>query len=482
MAGLIHRGKRWLYLVHRWIGIVSCLLLAMWFISGVVMMYVPYPSLTAAERMEGLTAIDWGAVEGPPPFASRPAGQPITLEQSSIGPVWRIPGDRDLAVSASDGHAVAVNDQVEAETIAMRFGHAGVRESGLIERDQWTVSGGFDRYRPLWKVALDTADARVLYVASTSGAVVQDTRGRERFWNWLGSVPHWLYPTALRKDQPLWRQVVLWTSGLGIVGAISGMWIGILRARFRRHYKGGRIVPYRGWQRWHHIFGLVGGALLCTWIVSGWLSVDPGRWFASIGLGEAQFAAYAGSTSPPKIDWSRVRTLPVAEGVRRARLFGAAGRWVLALEQPSATTVVDPETLRPLRFAPADLTRRSALLVPGAPIKAAQVLTHADNYWYDAKGPVELPVLRVKFDDARGTWVHLSLATGEVLGELDARRRTYRWVYDGLHRWDFDGLITRRPLWDIWMLIWLIAGTIVSVSGVVVGWRRLALKRRRAIT
>jgi uncharacterized iron-regulated membrane protein len=40
-----HRAKRWLYIIHRWIGIFSCLLFAVWFLSGLVMIYVPYPAL-----------------------------------------------------------------------------------------------------------------------------------------------------------------------------------------------------------------------------------------------------------------------------------------------------------------------------------------------------------------------------------------------------------------------------------------------------
>lgn len=479
MAGLVHRGKRWLYLIHRWIGICTCLLLAMWFLSGVVMMYVPFPSLTAQERMTGLAAIDWNTVQVQPSVVGNLSEQPVILEQTIAGPVWRIRGDRDSAVSASDGRSISAHDRAAAEQVAADFGHAGVRAASLIQRDQWTVSGGFDRYRPLWKIALDTPDDRIVYVASTSGAVVQDSRGPERFWNWLGSVPHWLYPTILRQNQPLWRQTVLWISGFGIVGAITGMWVGILRARFRRRYKGGRIILYRGWQRWHHIFGLVGGTLICTWMVSGWLSVDPGRWFASPGIGDAQLAAYAGKHHPVVVDWRRLQSLPAARDVRRVRLFAAAGRWVATLEGLSTTTVIDPETLRPLRFDKTDLTRRAALLVPGAPIESAKILTAADNYWYEAKGQVELPALRLKFGDAAKTWVHLSPRTGEVLGNLDQRRRLYRWAFGGLHRWDFDGLITRRPLWDLWMLIWSIAGTIVCASGVVIAWRRLAPKRRR---
>ena len=73
------------------------------------------------------------------------------------------------------------------------------------------------------------------------------------------------------------------------------MWIGVLRIRLRNRFKGGRMSPYRGWKRWHHWFGLTGGVLLTTWIVSGWLSVDPGRVFDSPGIGDEARAAYAGA-------------------------------------------------------------------------------------------------------------------------------------------------------------------------------------------
>jgi len=56
-------ARKWLYVIHRWVGIVSCLLFAIWFLSGLVMMYVPYPSLTDDERLGGLEEIDWGQVK-----------------------------------------------------------------------------------------------------------------------------------------------------------------------------------------------------------------------------------------------------------------------------------------------------------------------------------------------------------------------------------------------------------------------------------
>ncbi|MDF8361750.1 PepSY domain-containing protein, partial [Achromobacter anxifer] len=59
---LSSRAKRWLYLIHRWAGIVLCLFFAMWFISGMVMMYVGYPKLTPQERLAHLPPLDAAAI------------------------------------------------------------------------------------------------------------------------------------------------------------------------------------------------------------------------------------------------------------------------------------------------------------------------------------------------------------------------------------------------------------------------------------
>ena len=50
--------KRWLLLTHRWLGIGLCLFFLSWFVSGMVMMYVGYPKLTHAERLQHLPTLD----------------------------------------------------------------------------------------------------------------------------------------------------------------------------------------------------------------------------------------------------------------------------------------------------------------------------------------------------------------------------------------------------------------------------------------
>ena len=51
-----------LVLLHRWLGIGFCLLFAMWFASGIVMHFVPFPSLDEAARFAGLPPIDLSQV------------------------------------------------------------------------------------------------------------------------------------------------------------------------------------------------------------------------------------------------------------------------------------------------------------------------------------------------------------------------------------------------------------------------------------
>src|SRR5436190_12231811 len=88
-------GSRWLYFIHRWIGVGACLFFAMWFLSGLVMMYVPYPAYTQDERLEHLPSIEWAKVQVGPQAALAAAGvtafpDELRLEMAGLDPVWRI--------------------------------------------------------------------------------------------------------------------------------------------------------------------------------------------------------------------------------------------------------------------------------------------------------------------------------------------------------------------------------------------------------
>ena len=461
---------RWLFLTHRWVGIVTCLFFAMWFASGLVMLFVPYPALSPAARWQGATAIDWTRVDVAPPLAPGAAG--LVLEMRGAEPVWRIEqADGTIRTRAARRAAtLAPVDGRLARQAAAAFAGTSVRSTERLMRDQWTVAGGFDRHRPLWKVSLADPAGTVLYVSSATGLPVQRTTTSQRMWNWLGSVPHWLYPTILRQDQPLWRQVVLWVAGPGIAVALTGLWIGILRARFgQRRYRAGRISPYHGWMLWHHVSGLVGGLFLLSWIVSGWLSVDPGRLFAGTTTAPAALARYRALTMAPGLTLARLAA--TAPQARTVEIIGSAGQMRVVIDRASdRARILDAATLAAPHGGDRMWDHATGALVPDGRLWQVDRLGERDAYW---PATATLPVLRQRFDDPSRTWLYVDPATGEVLARQDRARRLYRWVLDLLHCCDWPWLIERRVLHDGMILILSAFGLILSVSGIRLGYRRV---------
>ena len=77
----MRHAKRWLYLVHRWLGVLLCSVFALWFISGIVMMYVGYPKLTPAERLEHLPPMRGVPIALEPAQALQAAGLQGPLQE-----------------------------------------------------------------------------------------------------------------------------------------------------------------------------------------------------------------------------------------------------------------------------------------------------------------------------------------------------------------------------------------------------------------
>lgn len=476
-------GRRWLYFIHRWVGIASALLFAMWFCTGLVMMYVPYPSLTPRERLVGLGSIDWSQVKVTPQEALGSVGvttwpKRFVLEMLDGHPVYRIWNKERLTVSAQDGGRIGSVSGHQAIEIAKGFGRwDGPATVQTVAQDQWTVAGGYNPNRPLYKVTLEDRPATTLYVSSRSGEVVLDTTRFERFWNWVGTVPHWIYFTEIRKDQPLWRQLILWTSGIGVVGAITGIWIGLLRLRLKRRYAHGKMTPYKGWMKWHHVGGLVTGVTVTTWIVSGWLSVNPNNWFTRSSPDAASVSRFAGHDAAafPFVP----ATAQIPDGMKEAKFAWVAGRPVVILSDPEMRrNILDGRAGQPTTVDQVALVSNAPMLLPDSRVTLRTRLDQEDVYWYGHHAEPRLPVLRIGFDDKDKTWFHIDATTGEVLGTMTQSDRTERWAFNFLHDFDLPVLLNSRPSWDI--LVWSLAtgGLVTSITSVVIGWRHLKRKKK----
>ena len=479
MRTAVRRLRRWLYLGHRWLGIASCVLFAIWFVSGVVMMYVAFPNLTKRERLAAQPDLAWSRVALTPDQAMAAAGlsrYPRELQLTMLDgePVYRIAdwkGPRQT-ISAVTGRAITGITADQALAVARHHPAAATPHLlGAVERDQWSVTARYDPDRPLYLVDLGDAAGTELYVSSRSGEIVLDTTRRERVWNWLGAIPHWIYLTVLRQDAPLWRQVVIWISGICMITALSGIWIGLLRAGLRRRYAGGRVTPYRGWMAWHHIVGLVAGVVVLTWMFSGWLSMNPFGWFAGRSDRSGALQRYTGHDAPTIAVALPARDRP---GVVEARFVWVDGSALLLLaHRDGAQSVVDPISGAARTLSQERLFAAAAGLLPGATMTLQQRLEQPDLYWYTHHQHRQLPVLRAGFDDPAQSWVYVDPASGEILGWSDRSARLRRWLFNALHSFDLPPLLAYRPAWDILVIVLSLSGLLISVSGVVIGWRRL---------
>uniref|UniRef100_UPI003137DC71 hypothetical protein n=1 Tax=Ferrovibrio terrae TaxID=2594003 RepID=UPI003137DC71 len=110
------------------------------------------------------------------------------------------------------------------------------------------------------------------------------------------------------------------------------------------------------------------------------------------------------------------------------------------------------------------------------------LVKQADHYWYSHHVERPLPVLRIEFDDPDRTWFHIAPGTGDILQRTNANQRLYRWLFNALHSFDLRILIANRPAWDV--LLWAMSavGFVMSISGVVIGWRRLRRKAAQSST
>ena len=501
--------KRAIVFLHKWLGITLALLFLMWFVTGLVLYYVPFPNLTQAERRAGLQPLDVGAgccltAEE----AARASG--VTFSEARLGtglglgpdvaPVWRLLVDggqgtppRWTAVDAATGASLALLTAVQAMKVAGTFSGRTALSAEAMERDQWTVPQGLNPYRPLFKVSLDGDDGLELYVSGSAAEVVRDTRRAERFWNWVGAVPHWIYPTVLRQFPQAWNLVVVWLSIPGVVLAATGLILGVWQLFLNRS----RWIPYRKfWMRWHHIAGLTAAVFTLTWIFSGLMSMNPygvfsprspstgehERWLGSDRVArltpQAALAAFtAGEAAVPALEIERMRI----DGEVWYRIQGREQRWWMrADEASSAQAMAALPSALPDTLVVGALRRLRGDDMP--PTEVARIDRYDDMYYAkdptspEARATRPLPVWRARWAD--GTDVYADAGSGSVVLRVTPSGRWQRLLYQGLHSLDFEPLRERPLLRDALVLVFSLAGIALCVTSCVIGWRALAPKGR----
>lgn len=502
--------------VHRWTGIVFGLVFVVWFISGVAMMYVGMPHLSEKERLGHVPPLDLSTVTVSPAQVAEMYGvsaERLRVEMYYDGrPVYRLSG---LTVYADTGQITDGASPEQAVEVVRRWVPryaATVRyDAHLRDSDQWTLYNEYRSAMPLHRVAVGDPAGTVYYISEDTGEPVTKTDRRGRFWGYVSAVLHWTYFTSLRRNGPLWQQLVAWGSIAGAVMCLLGFVVGIVRLRVAGRYRlrsGPSHSPYAGWMKWHHYAGLIFGVVTITWAFSGAMSL--GRPFPSLRnrpATEAQRTAVAGtplelglitvdrmraaldafapSFTPKELDLLQFRGQPYFVGHRPPSPYvyeeeiGSNEERTERRREHLIVSALTPERGPFRRFDDGSMWEVATAAMPGVPVQDAVWLQEYDAYYYNQDGNRPLPVLRIRYADADSTWLYLDPNLG-TMTKQDRGARWNRWLYHGLHSLDFPFLYYRRPLWDIVVIALSLGGLVLSATTLVPSWRRLVRHARRA--
>lgn len=480
-----HYTARVLIYSHRWLGIAIGFLFILWFLSGIVMIYARMPALDPAERLARLPAIAPASIRVDPPHLGGEISR-FTITTLEGRPVYRLSVDgRARFVFADTGDEVPPVDGDQALRIAHRFAGVGSVEydARLTDADQWTFE--VRRQMPMHRIAIDDAASTRLYVTESGGEVVGKTTASGRRWGWLGAVMHWLYFAPFRRHAGLWSSTIIWVSIAGTVMCIAGLAWGMWRLapwqgyRLRDHQQ---WTPYSFMMRWHHYLGLIFGITTLTWVFSGLLSMDPWSWSPPTTATSAQRLRLAGGPmSNGDLTAARIRRVVEAFRPRlakeidivrfRGRYYATAAEGIVSFDEPH---------LGAAEQLPSDLVIGAArVAMPGLPIEGMQWMEDYDAYYYDRSRRRPLPVLRVRYGDPQQTWLYFDPRHGTIARKEERLSRLNRWLYHGLHSFDFPFLYYRRPLWDIIVIVFSIGGALLSMTTITAGWRRVKRRVRR---
>jgi uncharacterized iron-regulated membrane protein len=534
------KSLNWLlYQVHRWVGVALGLFMFFWFFTGLVIMYSNPTTQNRSQQLahaETLSPeVGWLSLgeawdrsadqrkkaaeqKSKPEEASgkRAEGQGVKAKDGNVAvfiadarlvrsagePVWLVEDSQGqrFALSALDGNLRITTPDL-AEKIAENWFEAGdnsIIKAGYLETvEKPIILRNQDALSPFHRIAVGDNGGELL-VSSRTGEVLHASTRVDRAFYWAGNWLHLLKPLdgiGLGKYR---NDTLLWLGLFATIATLTGLIIGWLRWRpgfgGKRTYSEGRTQPYREfWFKWHFWSGLIGGTVVLFWALSGFLDTNPGKIFSTANPSRPELNRYIGSELPEVMRlWQPVLPVMLAAAVDGSDVVELGWRQLggdavlLANTRDGQRLPQDLDGTLP-KFSQASLVSAAQRVIAKTPVESQVNLTEYDSYYYPRhhQSVVEkpLPVLLVQLADEAGTRFYLDPQDGRLLSRVDKSGRIMRWLYSGMHHWDF-GWLYHRPIWDVWMLIWVSLGLVLGTSSLVVGWRLLVktfTPKKRAI-
>jgi hypothetical protein len=388
---------------------------------------------------------------------------------------------------ANSLEAKTIFSEAELDSIIKRkYEHNYLSKQKMTSFDQWIPWSHFQRYFPIWKYQLDNSKHSTIYISQKNAMVVQETSRYQRWCARFGAIPHWFYFKSLRLRVQLWIDVVLWISFFGCLLVLSGIILGFKTKLKKRKAGVFGFSPYRKkWYRWHHIYGYVIGIFILTFVFSGFMSLfSVPNWLVPVKEG------------------SNYRQL-FSRKIKDVNHFEISVNDILNHEEYNNIKQIDIKQINGKAYyqlykdefyKPVLLKANANILSPVVDVEAlikdelndklnklkykSEILTESDSYIKMKKLMLD-KLLRVKIDDSNNTWLYFNLETSDLIKVSNSNTRLRRWLYKGLHSFDFKFFESCDWLRKLILVIISLLGLIVSYSGLVLTFNYLSRKIRR---
>lgn len=478
---------KWFHRLHRTLGQVLSVLFVLWFLSGFVMIYHNFPRITESERYHGLATCDTSACATADSLLRLlPAGRLTALALTTDGHGGvRLTYTSDGQTRTIGAHTTAEGRVAYDEILryATRLNPAPILRVDTVRHlDRWLT---YDRnLDDLPAYRFHYADASELYVSSRTGEGVQHSTRTDRFWAWIGAIPHWIYLFNLRHYTGLWRNTVIILSGVGALMCLFGLIVGV-RMIVRQWRQRRRLgSPYRRpLYRWHHVLGLFFGLFVFTFAFSGMMSLQKvPQWLIRTHAPDLAVAASDRSLplAPADYPLDYRQLLSAYNGqVQKIAWCGFGRRPYYRVVVSDSALCVDAATpdVRPLSLTAGEVEGFVRDLLPESHVQAT-LLRDYDDYYIHKRMQLPLPVYRLMADDPDRSSFYINPQTAEVR-YFNANTRARKWTYQALHSFSVKWILDRPVLWHVLMFGSMVGGTIVSLTGLWLLLRRLRRKRSR---
>lgn len=463
--------KKRFYIWHRWLGILSCLAVLMWSLTGLlhpVMSWTQPQPATQFVRSAPLSAdtlrVPLQEVLARNNVAEFKSLNIVSFEGRAYYQVEPAGVEMPLYFDITDGGALKNGDQRYAVYLARAF--SGDRESEITGTERLT---GFDgeyqsvnRLLPVYRVGFARPDRVRAYVETNSSRLGTLVNNRKSWFQWaFTSFHNW---GLFGLSEPYRSIGIMFFMLLTFAAAASGVFVYLL---FWKRFKGqaeangskrGRLRKY------HRSIGII-VALMTL------MSSSSGAFHAFTKRKPDDRHLYAATDTFRASDLS----LPLAEVLRRESQSGpVANVSLVRLERGVYYRVLHPDRSASYINAAAGAravggderyARRLAQTFSGlddARVVSSETLTtFTPEYGFVNK---RLPVVRVQYDVPGNPRYFVETASGKLAARVDdvALLEGYSFAY--LHKWGFLNFIGNFPR-DLLMMTFALGNAVVAALG-----------------